>query len=146
MQMVRAAETIKFVYPEIYEAALDKERYKTFFERFPEEASPEPGMKGPRCQFIKSDGAKCGSPALKGGRMCYFHNQTAGKRKRKGKATISVEPLRVPVLEDDLAIQMAVTNVCRQLANQSMEPKRASTLLYGLQVASVAVRRTAQKR
>ncbi|HZT35758.1 MAG TPA: hypothetical protein VFA15_07550 [Nitrososphaera sp.] len=54
--------------------------------------------------------------------------------------------LKVPVLEDDLAIQMAVTGVCRQLAREPLDTKRASLLLYGLQVASVAVRRTAQKR
>jgi hypothetical protein len=52
----------------------------------------------------------------------------------------------MPVLEDDLAIQMAVTNICRQLANETIEPKRATSLLYGIQVASAAVRRAMQNR
>jgi len=53
--------------------------------------------------------------------------------------------LELPVLEDDLAIQITVTNVCRQPASGPLDTKRASLLLYGLQVASVAVRRMAQK-
>jgi hypothetical protein len=151
MQMIRAAEAIRFMYPERYEAALDAEKYKTFFQRFPEEALTRDGIKGPRCRFIRADGSKCGSPALKNERMCYFHSRTEGTCKRKRKAKTATEGvqtpmLEVPVLEDDLAIQMAVTGVCRQLASEPLDTKRASLLLYGLQVASVAVRRTAQKR
>ena len=145
MRMVREGEYIKFVHPERYEAALDAEKYRTYFQRFPEDALTRDGIKGPRCRFIRADGTKCGSPALKGGRMCYFHSRTEGTRKRKRKAKQAVERFQVPVLEDDLAIQMAVTNVCRQLASEPLDTKRASLLLYGLQVASVAVRRTAQK-
>ena len=151
MRMVRAAEYIKFVDPERYAAALDAEKYRTYFQRFPEDALTRSGMKGPRCRFIRADGTTCGSPALKGRGMCYFHSRTEGPRKRKRKAKTAVERcqmpvLELPVLEDDLAIQMAVTNVCRQLASEPLDTKRASLLLYGLQVASVAVRRTAQKR
>lgn len=146
MRMVRGVEYIKFIHPERYEAALDAEKYRTYFKRFPEDALTRSGIKGPRCRFIRADGTKCGSPALKGERMCYFHSRTEGTAKRKGKAGAAVERFQVPVLEDDLAIQMAVTNVCRQLASEPFDTKRASLLLYGLQVASVAVRRTAQKR
>jgi len=92
----------------------------------------------PRCQFIKSDGETCGSYAVKNKRFCYFHGQTAeGRKKNRKKASY------IPVLEDDLAVQMAVTNICRGLAEESLEPKRAATLLYRLQVATVALR---QKR
>jgi hypothetical protein len=55
---------------------------------------------------------------------------------------LGLPALELPVLEDDLAIQMAVTNICRQVAHGTIEPKRATTLLYGLQVASVTVRRS----
>lgn len=120
----------------------------------------------PRCQFIKSDGEPCGCPALKRRRLCHFHSKTTDSRKRKNgksagksfedkgpenrndKTTVGPDfpALELPVLEDDRAIQMAVTNVCRRLADATLEPKRAATLLYGLQVASVAVRRRAQNR
>ena len=39
----------------------------------------------------------------------------------------------VPVLEDDLWIQVAVSNVCRGLVKKTLELKCASTLLCGLQ-------------
>ena len=151
MRIVRGAEYLKFTHPERYEAALDAEKYRTYFQRFPEDALTRSGIKGPRCRFIRANGTKCGSPAVKGGRMCYFHSRTEGTQKRKGKAIAAVEGfhapvLELPVLEDDLAIQMAVTNVCRQLASEPLDTKRASLLLYGLQVASIAVRKTAQKR
>jgi hypothetical protein len=105
----------------------------------------------PRCQFIKADGEPCGSPAMKRKRLCYFHSKTTIERSRRKQASAqsgrcSSGRVELPVLEDDLAIQMAVTNICRQLADESIEPKRASTLLYGLQVASVAVRRATQNR
>lgn len=54
-----------------------------------------------------------------------------------------VELFRVPVIEDDLAIQMVV---CRRLASEPLDTKHASLLLYGLQVGSVGVRRNETKR
>ena len=43
----------------------------------------------------------------------------------------------------DLTIQMAVSNVCRGLAKKTLEPKYATALLYGLQVASTTVKKPA---
>jgi hypothetical protein len=163
MRLVWWGEYIKAVYPQLAAAALDEEKYREYMENYDpenpvpidtgeedEEAQPV-AADSPRCQFIKADGETCCSPALKRMRFCYFHSKTAGGRKRRknGKADSRTEPragLEMPVLEDDLAIQMAVTNICRQLANETIEPKRATSLLYGIQVASTAVRRAMQNR
>jgi hypothetical protein len=93
----------------------------------------------PRCQFIRADGSTCGSPSLKNRRLCYFHSQTADGRKEKG-APSQPPSFHLPVLEDDRAIQMAVTNVCRSLVEETLDSRRAATLLYGLKVASSALR------
>ena len=175
MSIVWMAEQARVLTPELYAAALDPKKYVEYMNKNDYwtgerldiedlEADEEPiASDAPRCQFIKSDGANCGCPALKGRRLCHFHSKTSdgGKRKRSkshktegrgpdanGDTSVNRElpVLELPVLEDDLAIQMAVTNICRRLANESLEPKRAATLLYGLQVASVAVRRTALNR
>lgn len=53
-----------------------------------------------------------------------------------------VELFRVPVIEDDLAIQMVV---CRRLASEPLDTKHASLLLYGLQVGSGECAETRQK-
>jgi hypothetical protein len=173
MQTVWLGEYTKAVDPELHAAALDPKKYQEYMERndcempvpLPEhwdEDAKSVAAESPRCQFIKADGEQCGSPALKRKRLCHFHSKTAEPRKRKsrkstGEAIAQDEvtakrgekrpvALELPVLEDDLAIQMAVTNICRQLADDSIDPKRASTLLYGLQVASIAVRRSALNR
>jgi hypothetical protein len=152
MWAVAQAEWIKWVHPERYEAALDAEKYRTYYERYPDERDAETGLPeshpgsrpdAPDCQFIKSDGTRCGSPAMKNKRLCYFHEQTADSRRRKGSAQAAPRRFQLPVLEDDRAIQMAVTNVCRCLVNDALDAKRATTLLYGLQVASSALRRKA---
>ena len=170
MWFVWWAEQCRFVFPERYAAALDEKKYRKYMEKYGyteepstdwEESEEEDGDEeeeersvapdAPRCQFIKANGNSCGSPALKRRRFCHFHSKTADERKRKNRNGTESRPeksveLELPVLEDDLAIQMAVSNVCRQLANERIDPKRATSLLYGLQVAAVAVRRTAQKR
>lgn len=165
MKMAWHAERNKAVHPELHAAALDPKKYREYLEKY-DRASEEAGIEMPdedwqpaaaesvRCQFIKADGKQCGSPALKRKRLCYFHSKTTDGRKRgkrQGKDADSPSGMRgpeleLPVLEDDLAIQMAITDICRRLASESLEPKRAATLLYGLQVAAVAVRRTARNR
>ena len=90
----------------------------------------------PKCEHMKSNNRTCGSPALRGKRYCYFHAQLrpAGKAKK---------PVQLPPLEDERAIQMAVTKICQAVVSETIEPKRATAVLYGLQVASNAVKRSA---
>jgi len=91
---------------------------------------PSSFRESPRCQHIKSNNQQCGSPALKRKRYCYFHDESRSRNKKQ---------IRVPVLEDQRAIQMAITKVCQGITDQTIDAKRGSTLLYGLQVASTAV-------
>ena len=109
-------------------------------DRIDRESSDSPDFLNlvPRCQHIKADNRQCGSPALRGRRYCFFHDRTADGRKRKG-------PIQVPVLEDSRSIQMALTRVCRGVIDGSLDPKRGTTLLYGLQVAATAIKPPARK-
>ena len=138
MRMIWDVEQIKQSDPELYEAALDSGKRQAYLDQVEREEQLAADL-APRCQYIKADGEPCGSPALKKRRYCYFHIRTSEERKK-------TKEVQLPVLEDDLAIQMAVTNVCRGLLKGSLEPKCASTLLYGLQVASVAVRKVGVAR
>jgi hypothetical protein len=45
-------------------------------------------------------------------------------------------PLQLPPVEDTESIQLALIDVLQALAANQLDPKRASLLLYGLQVAS----------
>ena len=97
-------------------------------------------VNAPRCQFRKQDGTGCGSPALKNRAFCYFHSRTPDGRKRKGCDKAKPGSCEFPVLNNDNAIRVAVANVCRSVANKTLDSRRAKTLFYGLQIASTALR------
>jgi hypothetical protein len=132
MQIIWHAEQLRESQPDLYDAALDSVKRQEYLDKL-QRCQLEAADAAPRCHFIKSDGEPCRAPALKKRRYCHFHNLTSSERQKK-------EGLTLPVLEDDLSVQMAVTSVCRGLADGNIEPKRAATLLYGLQVATSALR------
>jgi len=98
------------------------------------------------CQHIRPSGVKCAAIAIRGHRFCYFHLQS-----RRGLAAVTPAEavangatapapqsatITMPMLEDRTAVQMVLTEVLRALAANQIDAKRASLLLYGLQIAS----------
>ena len=79
-----------------------------------------------RCAHLKTNGDRCGSPALSGKELCYFHE----------KALADERPVRLPVLEDANAIQVSVMIVMDGLYRGNLSYQKAALLLYGLQIAS----------
>lgn len=88
----------------------------------------------PRCQHIKVNGIQCGSPALRAKRFCYFHSRHQLKPAHDSAFDF-------PILEDANAIQCALMQVIRAIADNKMECKRAGLLLYALQTASYNLKR-----
>ena len=87
------------------------------------------------CRHIKPNGLRCKSPALRGGRFCYFHSKlhnTANDNAAK------FETIRLPVLEDPAAIQISISRIFDAMINNRIDGKLAGRLLYGLQIESVA--------
>ena len=107
----------------------------------------------PTCQHIKTHGAMCESPALKGSRFCYFHQRDLERQpnlrqarevknsRRNGRFTEDdlnaeiLESLQLPLFEDANAIQVALSNVARAIAGNHIAERRAALLLYSLQIA-----------
>jgi hypothetical protein len=85
----------------------------------------------PRCHHIRVDGRQCGSPSLRGKRLCYFHSRFRVPRSLKG----------LPMLEDPNSIQLVLMQIMRGLIEKSFDPKTAGLLFYGLQIAMVNGRR-----
>ena len=85
----------------------------------------------PRCEHIKSNGQYCGSPAIKGTPLCYFHGET--RKLRESEAAAKAADL--PVLEDMHSLQLAVMRVCGLLASKAIEEKTARVLFDGLRLA-----------
>lgn len=88
------------------------------------------GNAAPRCQHIRLNGRRCGSPALHGESHCYFHN-------RIQYPAIDAEDLEpfLPFIEDATSLQFALMRVMRMLVRGGVEFKRCALLLYSVQIA-----------
>ncbi len=85
----------------------------------------------PQCHYVKTDGRRCGSPALRQRRFCYFHYEV-------NRPTVL---LGIPPLEDGDAIQLALTDLARFVAEDRIEQRRANSIAYLLQIAAFNLKR-----
>ncbi|MGD0416831.1 MAG: hypothetical protein ABSA80_15845 [Terriglobales bacterium] len=86
------------------------------------------------CAQRKANGDPCQSPALRGERFCHYHKVTG-----MPKINIDNSPsghAYLPVFEDAVSIQSAISDVCEMMLHRRIETKEASILLYAMQVAS----------
>jgi hypothetical protein len=90
----------------------------------------------PRCQHILLSGETCGQPALHGRTVCRFHRAVARRP----------ADFVLPVVEDAASLQLALNRVLRALADDLLTYKKASLLLYGLQIAASNFKRLRDER
>jgi len=86
------------------------------------------------CAQRKANGDPCQSRALRGERFCHYH-----KLMGLPKVNIDNNPsghTYLPVFEDAVSIQSAISDVCEMMLHRRIETKEASILLYAMQVAS----------
>ena len=83
-----------------------------------------------RCQHIKVNGVRCGSPGLRNKSFCYFHN-----RVRKLRAS----PV-LPVIEDSNSLQLAISEVLQGLMENRIDSKKAAGMGYLMQIAAYNLR------
>ena len=81
----------------------------------------------PRCGYVKVNGARCGSPRMKGLELCYAHERMAAVRPLK---------LNLPPMEDANSIQIGLMHVARGLMDGQIDPQTARVMLYCLRIAS----------
>ena len=113
------------------------------------------------CRHIKTDGEQCQSPAWTGRNFCYYHTlyRHRGKPNRKTSRALRapmvdsdenwhyvdvMEPFAkrytLGPIEDGPSLQVAISTVVNALADNRIDMGRASTLLYGLQLAATNLR------
>jgi hypothetical protein len=85
-----------------------------------------------KCRHIKFSGERCEAYALRGEPFCYFHNHHHAAPKKPPGIMDSIE---IPFLEDRCVIQHCITQVVRAVVNNTIDRARASTVLFGLQLA-----------
>jgi len=78
--------------------------------------------------------------ALRGKPYCYFHTRL--HRFAAAPSAGPMDSIKIPVLEDRSAIQIAIAQVLDALCSSRLDPKRAYLLLYAIQIASKNVERT----
>lgn len=87
----------------------------------------------PECRFVKPNGLRCQAPAMRDSLFCYAHarNRVAAPRRRRNKEAL----LDIPPLDGDAAAFAAINEVLQALASDCISPRRASSMLYCLQLA-----------
>jgi hypothetical protein len=94
------------------------------------------------CRHIKTNGLQCKGAALNGGIWCYFHHRLHQRHTafRPTEATrgylIPGQHIELTALEDRESVQVALSVVINALATGQLDIRRATALLYGLQLAS----------
>jgi hypothetical protein len=95
------------------------------------------------CDHRKQDGVLCGSPTLRGQRLCYFH-QRDHKRNQYAAGVIrhaDVLGPRLPRMKSLADVQTALYKVLKALADHRLPHQRAGGILFGLQQAAVTLRK-----
>jgi len=95
----------------------------------------------PQCRHIKTNGIRCGSPAVRSHYYCYYHAQTQQHHRRHSSAEGRELPLQLPPLEDAHSIQLALMEIGHAILNDRISDKKAGLLLYMLQTASINLKR-----
>lgn len=108
-------------------------------------------MKVPLCRHLKTNGTQCQSPQMEGSNYCFFHDRLHERHKnyRFTKTTerglIPGYSIKLHALEDAESIQVAISAVVNALAMGALDERKATALLYGLQLASINVTRLSPK-
>ncbi len=95
------------------------------------------------CRHIRTNGVQCQSPALSLKPYCFFHTRMAERHSgfRHTAEThgylIPGQHIQLAPLEDRESIQVALSVVVNALATGQLETRRATAILYGLQLASM---------
>src|SRR5881227_2009352 len=93
-----------------------------------------------QCEHIKANGLRCGSPALRERRYCYFHFCAHDLRRRRRQHPNA--PFVLPLLEDANSIQMAIQQVAEAVLEERIDNKRAGLVLFALQTAACNLKNT----
>jgi hypothetical protein len=119
-----------------YGARSDAEYVEVISQKFYERlcANLQKADRAERCTYTRANGKLCGSPRMKGRKLCYAHARIVKLKPR-------TMALRLPSLEDPNGIQMAIMTLVQWLIDDTVDQKKAGILAYLLQTAASNVGR-----
>lgn len=103
-------------------------------------------MSVPICEYIRTGGKRCGSPALRDQRFCYYHSgqfrsmpmttmfYEENPNPREGEYPVTA--FNMPFLDDAAAIQIGYMQLIHGVSHLRLEPRRARLILLALQGAA----------
>jgi hypothetical protein len=102
-----------------------------------------------QCRHIFTDGRRCGSPTLRSPAghepFCFYHHNSRGAasmtNRDPARAAAQPSTFVLPTPEDRSSIQHALGQVLQRIASNEIDPRRAGLLLYGLQIASLNLKK-----
>lgn len=98
--------------------------------------------KVPRCHHIRVDGTRCGSPALRGQSLCYYHTELQLKLQQQKRAKRNKRnAFSMPILEDATSVQAALMQTINAILDGTIDRRKGALVLYGLQTASGNLKR-----
>ena len=100
-------------------------------------------MSVPLCNYPKPDGTPCGSPVLRGKKLCYYHLRDHKRHEYSAKVVRELDVLgpRLPKMRTLADVQAALYEILTAIADNRIDLKRAGTHLFALQNVSAALRK-----
>jgi hypothetical protein len=94
------------------------------------------------CGYLKEHGLPCGSPALRGQSLCYFHRRHQRERLAfvQDRRRAEVCDWQLPPLNSLYDIRRALHRVLNELSSGRLDPDRAGHMLYATQQAALPFR------
>ena len=91
------------------------------------------------CDHLKEDGIPCGSPTLRGKRLCYYHHRDQQRREFSTSVIRRADVLgpRLPRMKSFADIQAALSEVLNAIANERVSNQRAGRILFDLECAAI---------
>jgi len=83
------------------------------------------------CTHVKVNGIRCGSPALRGERFCYYHQRALRGVRTPPRARLHP----IALIEDPQSIQFALMEVINALLRDTIDIRRAGLILRALHIA-----------
>ena len=101
-----------------------------------------------QCQHVKINGTRCGSPAQRNERFCYFHIQCRPAKFGFGRSyrDYSSAEVFLPAFEDACSIQFTLRQVVELVMRKKMDLCEARLIVYALQIASSNLKRMAAEK
>ena len=107
-------------------------------------------MDVPTCEYLKIGGGRCGSPAFRNYKYCYYHVRVheampmttmfVEENPNVPEGEIPVSGFPVPLLDDGAAIQIGFMQLIHGVSHNRLNPRQAKLILSALHGAASNLR------